>query len=232
MKYCTARMKLGGAVLGLVLLLGCAGDADEDSDMTSEGPDMTNPLMRPAELAETAPDIFRARFQTNEGAFVLEVNRAWAPNGADRFYVLVKNGYFDGVRFFRVIEGFMAQFGMHADPYVTAAWRNHPIPDDPVTQSNLRGYLTFAATASPNSRTTQVFINLVDNTNLDEMGFAPVGQVVEGMEVVDNLYSGYGEGAPMGNGPLQHNILARGNAYLAESFPELDYVEQATIVGG
>ena len=133
---------------------------------------------------------------------------------------------------FLVIAGFMAQFGMHANPYVTAAWRNHPIPDDPVTQSNLRGYLTFAATSLPNSRTTQVFINLVDNTNLDGMGFAPVGQVVEGMEVVDNLYSGYGEAAPTGSGPLQQNISARGNAYLTESFPELDYVEQATIVGG
>ena len=224
----TARMGLGTSVLGLALLWGCAGDASDDT----EGPDVTSPLMRPAELAETAPDVFRARFQTNEGAFVVEVNRAWAPNGADRFYVLVKNGYFDGARFFRVIEGFMAQFGMHADPYVTAAWRNHPIPDDPVAQSNLRGNLTFAATGLPDSRTTQVFINLVDNANLDEMGFAPVGQVVEGMDVVDNLYSGYGEAAPMGSGPLQQNIAARGNAYLSENFPELDYVEQASIVGG
>lgn len=228
MTHRSARMKLGASALGVALLWGCAGDATDET----EGPDVTDPLMRPAELAETAPDVFRARFQTNEGAFVVEVDRAWAPNGADRFYVLVKNGYFDGARFFRVIDGFMAQFGMHADPYVTAAWRNHPIPDDQVAQSNLRGNLTFAATASPNSRTTQVFINLVDNANLDEMGFAPVGQVVEGMDVVDNLYSGYGEAAPMGSGPLQQNIAARGNAYLNESFPELDYVEQASIVGG
>ena len=224
----SARIRLGAPMLGLALLWGCAGDASEET----EGPDVSNPLMRPAELAETAPDTYRARFQTNEGVFVVEVNRAWAPNGADRFYVLVKNGYFDDARFFRVIEGFMAQFGMHADPYVTAAWRNHPIPDDPVTQSNLRGYLSFAATSLPNSRTTQVFINLVDNTNLDGMGFAPVGQVVEGMDIVDNIYSGYGEAAPMGNGPLQQNISASGNAYLTENFPELDYVEQATIVGG
>lgn len=223
-----ARIRLGAPILGLALLWGCAGDASEEP----EGPDVNNPLMRPAELAETAPDVYRARFQTNEGVFMVEVNRAWAPNGADRLFVLVKNGYFDGARFFRVIEGFMAQFGMHGDPYVTAAWRNHPIPDDPVTQSNLRGYLTFAATAAPNSRTTQVFINLVDNTNLDGMGFAPVGRVVEGMDVVDALYSGYGEGAPQGSGPMQQNIAARGNAYLTESFPELDYVEQATIVGG
>ena len=226
------RMKAGAAALGLVFLLGCAGDAADDSDLTGEGPDMNNPLMRPGELAETAPDMFRARFQTSEGAFVVEVNRAWAPNGADRFYVLVKNGYFDGARFFRVVEGFVAQFGMHADPYVTAVWTNYAIPDDPVAQSNLRGALTFAATGQPNSRTTQLFINLRDNTNLDEMGFAPVGQVVEGMDVVDALYSGYGEGAPQGSGPIQQNIRARGNAYLTESFPELDYVEQATIVGG
>ena len=228
MTQCTARMRLGASVLGLALFWGCAGDASDDT----EGPDMTNPLTRPADLAETAPDMFRARFQTNEGAFVIEVNRTWAPNGADRFYVLVKNGFFDGARFFRVIEGFVAQFGMHAEPYVTAVWGNYAIPDDAVTQSNLRGYLTFAATGQPNSRTTQVFINLGDNTNLDGMGFAPVGRVVEGMEVVDALYSGYGEGAPQGNGPIQQNIRARGNAYLTESFPELDYVEQATIVGG
>ena len=227
-KAFAARIRLGAPILGLALLWGCAGDASDDT----EGPDVTNPLMRPAELAETAPDVYRARFQTNEGVFVVEVNRAWAPNGADRFYVLVKNGYFDGARFFRVIEGFMAQFGINGDPYIAAAWRNHPIPDDPVTQSNLRGHLTFAATSLPNSRTTQVFINLVDNVRLDDSGFAPVGQVVEGMEVVDALYSGYGEGAPQGNGPIQQNIQARGNAYLTESFPELDYVEQATIVGG
>ena len=231
MSYVTTRIRLGAPILGLALLWGCASDASDTGD-DSEGPDMTHPLMRPAELAETAPDAFRARFQTNEGVFVVEVDRAWAPNGADRFYVLVKNGYFDGARFFRVIEGFMAQFGMHADPYVTAAWRNHPIPDDPVTQSNARGHLTFAATNLPNSRTTQLFINLVDNPNLDGMGFAPVGRVVEGMEVVDNIYSGYGEAAPTGSGPLQQNIAARGNAYLTESFPELDYVERATIVGG
>ena len=138
MTYTTAfiaRIRLGAPILGLALLWGCAGDASDDT----EGPDVSSPLMRPAELAETAPDAFRARFQTNEGVFVVEVNRAWAPNGADRFYVLVKNGFFDGARFFRVIEGFVAQFGLHADPYVTAAWTNYAIPDDPVAQSNVRG---------------------------------------------------------------------------------------------
>ncbi len=222
------HLRPGASILGIALLWGCASDASDDL----EGADASNPLLRPAELAEIAPDVYRARFRTNEGVFVVEVTRAWAPNGADRFYALVKNGYFDGARFFRVIEGFMAQFGMHADPYVTAAWRNHPIPDDPVVRSNLRGYLSFAATSLPNSRTTQVFVNLVDNVNLDEMGFAPVGRVIEGMEVVDDLYSGYGEGAPAGNGPLQQNISARGNDYLTENFPDLDYVERATLVEG
>ncbi len=222
-----ARIGRAGPLLGLALLWGCAGDASDDTG----GPDVSNPLMRPAELAETAPDVYRARFQTNEGVFVVEVNRSWAPNGADRFYVLVKNGFFDETRFFRVIENFVAQFGLHADPYVTGAWTNYAILDDPVTQSNVRGSLTFAATTQPNSRTTQLFINLTDNTQLDGMGFAPVGRVVEGMDVVDALHSGYGEGAPQGNGPLQQNIRARGNDYLIENFPELDYVERATIEG-
>ena len=211
--------------LTLTVALGCGGDAADAGD---DGPDMSNPLMNPASLNATAPDVFRARFETNEGEFVVEVHRAWSPNGADRFYNLVDNGYYDGVRFFRVLDGFMAQFGM----YVTAAWRNHPIPDDPVVESNLRGYVTFAKTNLPDSRTTQVFINYVDNSNLDDLGFAPFGQVVEGMDVVDQLYSGYGEGAPSGQGPVQQNIAARGNEYLTEGFPELDYVERATIVDG
>ena len=219
------------SALGLVLLLGCGGGGG-DAAGDEGGADLSNPLMNPAALNETAPDLFRARFETNKGDFVVEVHSDWSPAGADRFYSLVKSGYFDEVRFFRVIEGFMAQFGMHGDPYVTAAWRNHPIADDPVTQSNLRGFMTFAKTNAPDSRTTQVFINLVDNVNLDPLGFSPFGQVVEGMDVVDQLYSGYGEGAPAGQGPIQQNIAARGNEYLEEGFPTLDYVERAVIVGG
>ena len=178
---------------------------------------------------ETVPGTFRARFETTAGDFVIEVQRDWAPQGADRFYNLVKSGYYDGVRFFRVISGFMAQFGIHGDPRVSAAWRGRRIADDPVRQSNARGMVTFA-TAGPNTRTTQVFISFRDNGMLDGQGFAPFGRVVEGMEVVDRLYAGYGEGAPGGAGPNQSRIQAEGNAYLERDFPKLDYVKRATIV--
>ncbi|MYG81585.1 MAG: peptidylprolyl isomerase, partial [Gemmatimonadetes bacterium] len=180
----------------------------------------------------TAPDIFRARFETSKGDFVVEVHRDWAPNGADRFYNLVANGYFDDVRFFRVVPGFMAQFGMHGDPAVTAAWRAQRIDDDPVMQSNTRGFVSFAATEQPNSRTTQVFINFGDNSGLDEMGFSPFGQVIEGMDVVDQLYSDYGDAPPRGRGPTQGAIQMRGIEYLAADFPNLDFVRRATIVSG
>ena len=181
-------------------------------------------------LNEKAPATFKARFETNEGAFVIEVTRDWAPNGADRFYNLVRNGYYDGVRFFRVVDGFMAQFGIHGDPKVSAAWRNARIQDDPVKQSNTRGMVTFAM-AGPNTRTTQLFISFVDrNSFLDDQGFPPFGKVVEGMDVVDKLYNGYGEGAPRGKGPDQTRLQMEGNAYLEQSFPQLDHVVKATIL--
>jgi peptidyl-prolyl cis-trans isomerase A (cyclophilin A) len=185
-------------------------------------------LQNPAALTERAPATFKANFDTSAGAFVIEVHRDWAPMGADRFYNLVKNGYYDGVRFFRVISGFMAQFGMHGDPSVQKAWSNAEIKDDPVKESNKRGYVTFA-TRGPNSRTTQLFINFKDNAGLDKQGFTPFGQVTSGMDVVDKLYSGYGEGAPNGSGPSQGQISAEGNAYLTKSFPKLDYIKSATI---
>jgi cyclophilin family peptidyl-prolyl cis-trans isomerase len=178
---------------------------------------------------EAAPAVYRARFATSAGDFVIEVHRDWAPRGADRFYELVKGGYFDGQRFFRVLSGFMAQFGIHGDPKVSATWRERRIPDDPVLQSNTRGMVSFA-TAGPNTRTTQVFINYANNASLDGMGFAPFGRVVEGMEVVDRLFAGYGEGAPRGRGPDQGRIQAEGNAYLEHEFPKLDSVKRATIV--
>jgi peptidyl-prolyl cis-trans isomerase A (cyclophilin A) len=181
-------------------------------------------------MTATAPDSYRVLFETTAGDFVVEVQRALSPNGADRFYNLVRGGFYDGVRFFRVIDGFMAQFGMHGDPQVTAAWRAAPIQDDSVRASNTRGMVTFAMTGQPNSRTTQVFISYRDNSNLDAMGFAPFGEVVEGMDVVDQLHSGYGEGAPNGSGPSQAQIQAQGNEYLGSEFPELDYIERATIV--
>lgn len=188
-----------------------------------------NPLLNPRgpEMNATAPGTFRVKFNTSKGDFVIEVHRDWAPHGADRFYNLVRNGFYDGVRFFRVIEGFMAQFGIHGDPRIAAVWRGAQIPDDPVVQSNRRGYVSFAM-AGPNTRTTQVFINFLDNARLDEMGFAPFGVVVEGMQVVDQLYSDYGEGAPRGTGPDQRYIQAQGNEYLNREFPNLDYVVKAT----
>jgi peptidyl-prolyl cis-trans isomerase A (cyclophilin A) len=156
------------------------------------------------------------------------VHRAWAPHGADRFYNLVRAGYYDGVRFFRVLPGFMAQFGIHGDPVVSAAWRDQRIPDDPVRRTNVRGMVSFA-TAGPGTRTTQVFINFANNDRLDAMGFSPFGQVVEGMEVVDQLYADYGEGQPRGRGPDQGRMQAEGNAYLARQFPKLDTVKSARI---
>lgn len=186
-------------------------------------------LTDPAALTEQAPATYKAKFDTSKGSFVIQVTRAWAPTGADRFYNLVKNGYFDDGRFFRVISGFMVQFGLNADPALNAKWRVARIPDDRVTQSNTRGMVTFA-TSGPNARTTQVFINFDDNSRLDGMGFAPFGKVISGMDVVDKLYSGCGEGAPNGRGPDQNRIQTEGNAYLTQSFPRLDHVTKASIV--
>lgn len=178
--------------------------------------------------AEQAPATYKVKFDTSKGPFVVQVTRAWAPQGADRFYSLVKSGFFDNVRFFRVISGFMVQFGINGEPSVMARWREAPIKDDPVTRSNKRGNITFA-TAGPNTRTTQVFINFADNASLDQMGFAPFGRVVSGMNVVDNLNAEYGEGAPRGRGPDQGRLQREGNAYLAKEFPRMDFVKKATI---
>ena len=185
-------------------------------------------LKNPGALKEMAPAMYKVNFDTSVGTFEVEVHRDWAPNGADRFYNLVKNGFYDNVRFFRVIPGFMVQFGIHGDPGVASAWQPARIPDDKVKESNKRGYITFA-TAGPNTRTTQVFINFGDNAGLDSQGFSPFGQVTKGMEVVDKIYSGYGEGAPQGHGPNQGRIQSEGNAYLTKDFPKMDYIKKATI---
>ena len=185
-------------------------------------------LSNPAALREQAPPVYKAKFDTTKGAFVIEVHRDWAPNGADRFYNLVKNGFYDNVRFFRVITGFMVQFGIHGDPKVSAPWREAQLKDDPVKQSNKRGYITYAM-AGPNTRTSQVFINFGDNGSLDSQGFSPFGRVVTGMEVVDKLNAEYGEGAPRGRGPDQSRMQMEGNAYLTKDFARLDYVKKATI---
>jgi peptidyl-prolyl cis-trans isomerase A (cyclophilin A) len=186
-------------------------------------------LMVPAAFTETAPDTYNVKFDTSVGEFVIRVTRAWAPNGADRFYNLVKNGFYDEARFFRAVPNFMVQFGLNANPTVSKIWQSARIPRDRVIQSNKKGFITFAMGASPDTRTTQVFINFRNNTNLDGMGFAPFGEVVSGIEVVDRIYTGYGEGAPRGSGPPQARVVAEGNAYLIKSFPKMDYIKTAAI---
>jgi peptidyl-prolyl cis-trans isomerase A (cyclophilin A) len=178
---------------------------------------------------ERAPDSYNVRFDTSKGQFIMTVNRNWSPIGADRFYTLVKTGFFDGVRFFRVIPKFVVQFGIAANPALDAKWRDANLHDDPVTQSNRRGTVTYATEPTPNTRAAQVFINLADNGRLDAKGFAPFGAVTQGMEVVDQFYSEYGEGAPQGIGPSQDRAHAEGNAYFERDFPKLDYIKKATI---
>ena len=181
-----------------------------------------------------AATTYRALFSTSKGDFTVQVTREWAPKGAERFYELVQSGFFDGVRFFRVLRNprpFMAQFGISGDAAVSAKWKDANIPDDPVKESNTRGRITFA-TAGPNTRTTQMFINYADNSRLDPQGFSPIGEVIAGMEVVDQLYADYGEGAPDGRGPDQERIEKEGNAYLEKDFPNLDYVKTARIIPG
>ena len=197
--------------------------------LAAQGAVQAGNLSDPASLTEQAPPVYKAKFDTSKGSFVVEVHRDWAPNGADRFYNLVKNGYFNDARFFRVIEGFMVQFGINGDPKISAVWREANIKDDPVKQSNERGMITFA-TAGPDTRTTQVFINFGDNAGLDGQGFAPFGKVISGMDVVDSLFAGYGEGSPSGRGPNQGIVQSLGNAYLDKAFPKLDYINKATIV--
>jgi peptidyl-prolyl cis-trans isomerase A (cyclophilin A) len=183
----------------------------------------TAKLRNPAELTEKAPATYKARFDTTKGAFVVEVHREWAPLGADRFFNLVKNGFFDDGRMFRVIPGFMVQFGINGNAAVQSKWLDANLKDDPVKQSNKRGFVTFA-TAGPNTRTTQVFVNYADNSRLDRQGFAPFGEVLSGMDVLDQLYSGYGEKPNAGNA-----YMMKGNSYVTAGFPKLDYIKKATI---
>jgi peptidyl-prolyl cis-trans isomerase A (cyclophilin A) len=186
-------------------------------------------LLDPSLATEKAPAEFKVKFETTKGDFTVLVHRDWAPNGADRFFNLVQAGFYDDCRFFRVVSGFMAQFGISPYPPVNDKWEPARIQDDPVKEHNTRGRLTFA-TAGPNTRTTQLFINFGDNSALDGQGFAPFGEVVEGMEVVDQLYSGYGDGPPRGRGPNQGILQNRGNQYLDKAFPELDAIKKATVL--
>lgn len=178
----------------------------------------------------SSPAEFKVRFETTKGAFLVRLVREWSPRGVDHFHHLVRAGYYRDIAVFRAIPGFMVQFGMHGDPEINTLWSATSLKDDPVKVSNRRGFLTYAKTNLPNSRSTQLFINLVDNVNLDAMGFAPIGEVVEGMEIVDSLYTGYGEGAPRGRGPSQGLISERGNQYLKQQFPQLDYITNVSLV--
>jgi peptidyl-prolyl cis-trans isomerase A (cyclophilin A) len=219
----SARTAITSLICCTLLL---AGTAFAEETSTAK----PNPaLLDPGLATEKAPDVYRVKMETTAGEFIIEVHREWAPLGADRFYNLVKIGYFDDVAFFRVIAGFMAQAGFHGNPAVSKVWLNSLIKDDPVKQSNYPGTVTFAM-RGPNTRSAQIFVNYGDNSYLDESGFAPFGKVVEGFESVKELYSGYGEGEPNGKGPGQGKLYGRGNDYLKAEFPELDYITRASIV--
>lgn len=223
-------MRLTAIALTTMVALFLAVALGSAADQATTQPDLQK-LMNPAQLNETAPDIFQAKFDTSKGEFIVEVTRAWAPNGADRFYNLVKNGFFDNSRFFRVVKGFMVQFGINGDPKISRVWGAANIKDDPVKKSNLRGFITFA-TAGPNTRTTQMFINFNDsNSQLDSQGFAPFGKVTKGMNVVDSIFDGYGDMPSQGGkGPDPSRIQVEGNAYVEKGFPKLDFIKSATIV--
>jgi peptidyl-prolyl cis-trans isomerase A (cyclophilin A) len=218
-------------LLSLGLLVGC-GSPNPNSVQASTPVPATVPATVETPKVETpaaAAAVYKIEVETTKGKFVVAVHPDWAPNGAARLKELVSGGFFEKCKFFRVIEGFMVQFGISGDPAVAAKWKEASIPDDKVTQSNTRGRVTFA-TRGPNTRTTQLFINFGDNANLDRMGFSPVGEVIEGMDVVDALYNGYGEGAPRGRGPDQGRMQNEGNGYLEKEFPKLDGIIRMSLV--
>jgi len=212
------------SVVVAAALAGCGGASDSGEDATVT----RSPLLQPRNFAETAPERFQVTLETSEGDVVIDVHRAWAPLGADRFYSLVRGGFFDDTRVYRVVDGFMAQFGLNGDPYVNQAWKSEFLVDDPVVESNTRGRVAFAK-GGRHTRTTEVFISYKDNSALDDEGFAPFGEVVEGMDVVDAFYADYGDGPPRGDGPYQAMVEARGNDYLDADFPELTRIERATV---
>jgi peptidyl-prolyl cis-trans isomerase A (cyclophilin A) len=214
------RTRLAGVALAC-FTIACAKDAPPPADTATAAP--TPP---PAPVVDAAPATFKVRLETSKGPIVIEAHRDWSPNGVDRFYQLVEQGFYDDVRFFRVVPGFVVQFGMHGDPATNAKWVAQPLMDDPVKQTNRRGTVVYAKPTMPNSRTTQLFINLQDNDMLDPQGFSPIGEVVEGMSVVERLYSGYAD-QPTGR---QGEIAAEGNAFLNRTFPKLDFIRTAKVV--
>ncbi len=220
----------GFCVVAACLLAGCS-----DSGKSANGEPAVPTAKKTEKPANAAPDQFFVKFETTKGDFVVEVNRDWAPHGADRFHELVQQKFFDGCGFFRVVRGFMVQFGINGDPEVNLKWLNEKIPDDPVVESNKRGTITFAM-GGPNTRTTQMFINFTDTGGgryqLDQQGFAPFGKVISGMEeVVEKLYNGYGELPDFGGrAPDPRQIMANGTRFLKQAFPKLDYINKATII--
>jgi peptidyl-prolyl cis-trans isomerase A (cyclophilin A) len=189
-------------------------------------PKAPNRLLNPAALTAKAPEMFKVKFDTTKGPVVILLHRDWAPKGVDRFYNMTRNGFFTGARFFRVIPNFMAQFGINGDPAVNDAWEKARLTDDPPNgKSNVRGILTYGTTGQPNSRGTQLFINYKDNSYLDKQGFVPIGEVVEGMELVDMLYADYGA-APQNE---QGTLVSQGNKFMQSKYPKLDYIKTATV---
>ena len=220
-------MKIGVWLAALSLLISVVGaSAQGKADTKKLEAKKMEALKNPAALKDKAPAQFKAKFETTQGEFVVDVTRAWSPNGADRFYNLVKYGFFDGVKFFRVVPDFVVQFGIHGNPALATKWLESTIPDDQVVQSNKKGFLTFAKSGAPNSRSTQLFINLKDNDRLDAMGFSAFGKVSKGMDVVEKLYGGYGEDITR----LQGQIAQEGNKYLEKNWPKLDAIKKAALV--
>lgn len=228
-------LKLSACLIALVLLASLPILSQTSTPAAKPKSTTTKPaaspydrtLLKPALLKDTAPDTYQVKFETTRGDFTITVTRAWSPNGADRFYNLVKHHYFDNARIFRVVPGFVAQFGLSAYPPVSAAWKDAKIKDDPHSQSNKKGTIVFA-TAGPNTRTTQLFINLRDNASLDSQGFTPFGVVdPPGMNVVNMFYDQYGDSAGMD----QENIEKGGESYLSTKWPKLDTIKSATLIG-
>jgi peptidyl-prolyl cis-trans isomerase A (cyclophilin A) len=211
-------VSLAMTVAACLALIGCSS-----SDDNKKAPPAAS------KVKETVPDLFHVKLDTSKGTVDIEVHRDWAPAGADHFFQLVKSGFYDGARFFRVVRGFVVQFGINGDPQTNAMWANAMLPDDPVKQPNVTGTVTYAM-RGPGTRNTQIFINLADNRkSLDSQGFAPIGKVVDGMPVVLDLYGFYGEMAPMGQGPDPTRIQQQGNDYLDSHFPRLDFIKKATV---
>jgi peptidyl-prolyl cis-trans isomerase A (cyclophilin A) len=211
-------------LLTMMFVCGAAFAQTKSTTAAKKSPAPVRNLLDPSTLKATAPAVYKVRFTTTQGDVLIQVTRAWAPIGADRFYNLVRGKFFDGSAFFRVIPGFMAQFGISPDPKVSAVWSSQNLTDEPVKQSNKRGFVTFAKSGMPNSRTTQMFINYGDNSRLDADGFAPFGEVIEGMEVVEKFYSGYG------GDPDQGALQQMGKAYLDKNMPKVDLIKTAVIV--